>query len=563
MGNACTDNLGRILAAIGKCSAQTSFEPVIGVNNGGLLLALPALLANGLLDSLQTFDFQNRYYRIQDIFLVVAFMVLARVDNLNRLNDIAPGEWGCLIGLDRIPDKKTMRTKIDELSYGTNEENLENWIGIRAKQWIDSEDENVIGKFYLDGHIRTYFGKEKLPYRYVPRQKLCMRGLTDYWVNDEVGNPFFVVTTPFVKGLIASLKDDIIPKLLELVPELTEAEWQSGKPRLIMIFDREGFSMKLFKLLWDDYRIACQTYNKYPKEDWPEAEFKTISEETIFGTITELKIAERTITPLQDFEIREIRYMSESDHQVSIVTKDFYGKTHPVIIHMRARQSQENFFRYSRQEFNLDTLASYSKVDVDDTVEVVNPKFRQLEKTINSTRAKLSRRHLKRSESVLPDNATDKQQKNYEKRQGDLTAEIEEFDNVLVAAKAEKRVTEHYIPIKDLPEDVKFRTLHGGRKKFIDIIKMICYRAEVVMANLIVPELTLYDRDTARSIIKNIFQASADIFPDYENKRLTVCLHHTNNRKTDIIVQFLMDQLNKTQCTFPSSELEIFYKFVS
>lgn len=83
------------------------------------------------------------------------------------------------------------------------------------------------------------------------------------------------------------------------------------------------------------------------------------------------------------------------------------------------------------------------------------------------------------------------------------------------------------------------------------------------MANLIVPELTLYDRDTARSIIKNIFQASADIFPDYENKRLTVCLHHTNNRKTDIIVQFLMDQLNKTQCTFPSSELEIFYKFVS
>ena len=86
---------------------------------------------------------------------------------------------------------------------------------------------------------------------------------------------------------------------------------------------------------------------------------------------------------------------------------------------------------------------------------------------------------------------------------------------------------------------------------------------EVAMANLIVPELTLYDRDTARSIIKNIFQASADIFPDYENNRLTVCLHHTNNRKTDIVVQFLMDQLNKTQCIFPESELNFFYEFVS
>jgi Transposase protein len=131
---------------------------------------------------------------------------------------------------------------------------------------------------------------------------------------------------------------------------------------------------------------------------------------------------------------------------------------------MKARQSQENFFRYSRQEFNLDTLASYSKVDVDDTVEAVNPKFRQLEKSINSTRGKLARRHLKRSESILADNATDKQQKKYGKRQGDLTAEIEELDEILLIVREGKKVTEHYIQIKDLPEDIKFKTLHGGRK---------------------------------------------------------------------------------------------------
>ena len=36
--------------------------------------------------------------------------------------------------------------------------------------------------------------KTSLPKRYVSRQKLCLRGLTDYWVNDATGQPFFVVT---------------------------------------------------------------------------------------------------------------------------------------------------------------------------------------------------------------------------------------------------------------------------------------------------------------------------------------------------------------------------------
>lgn len=92
---------------------------------------------------------------------------------------------------------------------------------------------------------------------------------------------------------------------------------------------------------------------------------------------------------------------------------------------------------------------------------------------------------------------------------------------------------------------------------------MICYRSEIAMTNIIIPELTLYDRDTGRDIIKNIFQASADIYPDNENKKLRVCLHHTNNAKTDKIVTSLMLHLNQSETIFPGSELKLFYEFVS
>ena len=129
--------------------------------------------------------------------------------------------------------------------------------------------------------------------------------------------------------------------------------------------------------------------------------------------------------------------------------------------------------------------------------------------------------------------------------------------------KEQKSVTPKYIQIKDLPEDFKFKMLDGGRKKFIDIIKMICYRSEIAMTNIILPELTLYDRDTGRDIIKNIFQAAADIYPDGENKTLRVCLHHTNNAKTDKIVSVLMNHMNLSEMTFPGSGLTLFYEFVS
>jgi len=76
------------------------------------MLALPALAANGLFKSLDMFNFEEKYYRIVDIFTSIAFMVLSRVDTINQLDGIPAGEWGRLMGIDRIPEKKCMRKKI-------------------------------------------------------------------------------------------------------------------------------------------------------------------------------------------------------------------------------------------------------------------------------------------------------------------------------------------------------------------------------------------------------------------------------------------------------------------
>jgi hypothetical protein len=58
----------------------------------------------------------------------------------------------------------------------------------------------------------------KLPRRYVSRERLCLRGITDYWVNDAIGRPFFVIEKQIDPGLLATLRDDIVPRLLQMSP---------------------------------------------------------------------------------------------------------------------------------------------------------------------------------------------------------------------------------------------------------------------------------------------------------------------------------------------------------
>lgn len=65
------------------------------VPKAGVLLALP-----------------EGYYQLVHLFLLVAFLALARVKSLESLRYCAPGEWGKVLGLDRIPEVRTLRQKL-------------------------------------------------------------------------------------------------------------------------------------------------------------------------------------------------------------------------------------------------------------------------------------------------------------------------------------------------------------------------------------------------------------------------------------------------------------------
>ena len=83
------------MAAMGLLqNAPIKFEMADDVPQGGVLCALPALLAFGLLrHTRERFSLPAGYYPPEIYFLVVGFLALARVGSLEGLRYEPPGEW--------------------------------------------------------------------------------------------------------------------------------------------------------------------------------------------------------------------------------------------------------------------------------------------------------------------------------------------------------------------------------------------------------------------------------------------------------------------------------------
>ena len=86
MGYATTRSLKRVAAAMGALeSAPVQFESAQDVCHGEMLLALPALLATGLLRFTQQFDaLPKGFYEIDSIFLLLALVALARIPSIEH-----------------------------------------------------------------------------------------------------------------------------------------------------------------------------------------------------------------------------------------------------------------------------------------------------------------------------------------------------------------------------------------------------------------------------------------------------------------------------------------------
>ena len=563
MGMACTSVAERVQASLGNLenAAAPVFEESVDVARAGVLLSLPALAANGLLKhSEKLFRLSNGYYGLVHIFLTLAWMALTRVKNCERLRYEPCGEWGLLLGLDRIPEARTMRRKIGELAQ---EDAVRQWSAVLSQEWMEA-DPLAAGWLYVDGHVRVYHGSQtKQPRRFVSRERLCMRGVTDYWVNDSMGRPFFVVSTPLTDGLLAMLRQEIVPRLLQEVPGQPSQQQLEADPQLsrfTLVFDREGYSPAFIKDMWQQ-RIACLSYHKFAGDAWPESEFSEQIVTLSHGASTMTKLAERGTLLTPGLWVREVRKLTETGHQTSVISTQRRSDAVSMAGKMFSRWSQENYFRYMIEHFDLDALAGYSLESIDETTKVINPVWRALDAKVRTLVAKLSRRLAGFGAKAIDADADQTKIAEHHTHQATLREEIELLQEDVKKLKETRVQTPKKIELKQLPDNERFGVPAPTKKLFLDTIRMIAWRAETAMADILREKLAR--PDDARALLREIFTTEADIFPDYDARTLTVRLHHLTNNISDQAARHLMNNLTETETLYPGTDMRLIYKMVS
>ena len=274
------------MAVTGKQDyAPSLFEHQESVLNAGVLFALPALISQGLERFFKVFNpLPPGFYGLHHVILILCFMALCRIKNPEQLKKHPPGELGKLLGLDRIPEVGYFRTKIKQITDQSKSDELH----VELFRWYAGEMPELF--FYIDGHVRVYHGDlANLPKRFVSREKLCLSGTTEFWVNDQQGLPLMVVTGELNEKLKSAI-EQIIPKIISGITHLSK----SGEPAFTIVVDREAYEPAWFKKLWNQHHVAIITYRKNVKDEWDRSLFYDVKTQ-IYNTDVTMQLCEMGI----------------------------------------------------------------------------------------------------------------------------------------------------------------------------------------------------------------------------------------------------------------------------
>jgi hypothetical protein len=384
--------------------------------------------------------------------------------------------------------------------------------------------------------------------------------MVEFWVNNTDGLPYFFITGQVNEKLQEMITTQLAPRLLELTDgrvSQDELDADESFARFTLVFDREAYSPAFFKQLWDCFRIAVITYRKNVKDKWDEEDFSDYKVGT--EVETDMKLCEKQVE-INGVELREIRRLTDSGHQTSVVTTNYKISTALIAFYMFSRWTQENFFRYMRQEYDIDRIVQYGVDELDTTIMIVNREYSNLSYKLKKLRERKARCQAKlyvlMEENI--EGEMEQTKKNIEE-QLEYRQKIESLKEEELKVIDQRKQQPYRISIGEMPEDTRYNKLKMESKHLQNIIKIICYRSETAIANLLAG---YYQKRTneIRALVKSIIFAKADLYPDYRAKTLTVRLNSLATLRDNMAIREIYQTLNDYEAVFPGTELKLVYE---
>src|SRR5713101_121505 len=535
-------SMDRLLAAMGLLDdALPLFAPTRSLPRAGVLLAIPTLVASGHISTAEKIygSLGPAFYGLRTTLVAYVLLALLRIPRPEALKEHPPGELGRIVGLDRMLEVKTLRRKLARLASLKGSYQLGREI---ARQRI-AERGKVLGFLYIDGHVRAYHGKHTIPKTYVTRMHLAAPATTDYWVNDQRGDPLFVVTADANAAMTRML-----------TPILTEVRQLLGPRRhSTIVFDRGGWSPKLFRsLLAMGFDIL--TYRKGRTRRIAETRFSP-HQAKLDGRAVKYLLHDQPVRFLKGkLRLRQVTRLTEDGHQTPIVTTRWDLRAIAIAYRMFERWRQENFFKYLRQEYLIDALVDYQVEPDDPTRLVPNPARKALDKELRLARASFTKLQERFGVMALDYVDRDMPQAIFQKTEKNLRRDMEKVTARVQKLETRRASLPTHLPLVEARKGQEPVKLSTERKHLTNILKMVAFQIESDLVEMIRPHYKRAE-DEGRTLVQTILQDAADIEPAEGELRITLALLSSPHRSR--VAESLCQALNKTNTMFPGTQLRM------
>jgi hypothetical protein len=547
--------------------AEPVFAPAARVPLAGLLLAIPALEATGLLSCATTVfgQLRNGFYGLDTMLLEGVLRALAGEPRAEGATRIDPAALGRVLGLDRGPEVKTIRRKITDLAATGRADELLAAMAATHVARLDKSNPDLLVVFYVDGHVRAYQGGRKVAKTHLSRLKFPAPATVETWISDASGDPVLVI--------MAEPGASLAMELRRLLPDLRRAV---GDDRRVLVgFDRGGWSPALFAHM-DAEGFDVLTWRKGLAEDVDPDLFTDAAYTDETGRTHQWRVADTTVDlPVGEagevFTMRQVTLIvannktgraslgQDSTRQIHILTTRTDLPVEQVIYRMGSRWRQENYFRYARMHFDLDSHDAYTTTQDDPTRMVPNPAKKKAHTKVLTARARYDRALATTDAAMLhawtppPGETAIITNTEHDK----LTAGLRAAETDLDTAQETHRTIPARLPLGQVNPGQQ--VLDTQTKLITHAIRIAAFNTATTLARAIRIH-TSYARANheAHTLIRQALTGAGDIDPS--DGTLTVRLDPLPTQRATTAIAELCEHLTATHTRYPGTDLILRYE---
>jgi hypothetical protein len=361
-----------------------------------------------------------------------------------------------------------------------------------------------------------------------------------------------LVVTSEMNAKLTQVLEPILEDVKRLVPE--------GQ-RITVVFDRGGFSVKLFRrLIQAGFHVL--TYRKGKIRKLSASAFQK-QRQKIDGQWREYELCDRARVRVgrlrpnrkkgekepQYLWLREVRVLREDGRQTPILTDRADLQAVEVPYRMFRRWRQENYIRYMLDEFALDALLEYGAEEVDETLDRPNPKWAQLSQRLKAARAEVERLRAELGAEVTRnEEATRRTMRGFKIAHADLRGQLEEAEGRVQRLFVERKQISKRIPATGV------ETLKKERKLIADAIKMAAYQVETELLGML-HEHYARAGEEGRTLLSAAFQSPARLEVADGELRVMIAAQASPHRTAALAG--LCRELDERAVHFPGTRLRL------